>query len=334
MKNVFVSLVQKCICVDFLINALIHSNSHQYLNLLSNMRNENLRNIKFICYLYKCIFKDSLILEDIDCIKIDKNYEDNLSTLLQLNFEILSNLETLRKYKLDVYSSKLLQALIYSYFNFVSSIQYFCSIKPNKISNPSEIINIEKTSKTKTKNNIRFFDFPTNDLLDETSEDMPINQVHEISINAINIFCNYSLIANKIIDEYYEVFFENNPDSKFYQYFFKTSDKIFKVRTSDKTKKIFYIYQRPQDNTKKFPPLDKENSKKLVDEYLQEKFDTEFKNLLYDKDYLNTSIYDNLIESYKFKYNYKDDLGKINLNKGFYITINTLSLIIQEISLF
>ena len=334
MKNIFVNLVQKCICVDFLINALIHSNSHQYLNLLCNMKDENLRNIKLICYLYKCTFKDSLALEDIDGIKIDKNYEDNLSTLLQLNFKILSNLETLRKYKLDVYSSNLLQALIHSYFNFVSSIQYFCSIKPNKSSNPSEIINTKKTSKIKTQNNIRFFDFSNNDLLDETYEDMPINQAHEISINAINIFCDYSLINNKIIDEYYEVFFENNPDSKFYQYFFKTSDKIFKVRISNKTKKLFYIYQSSNDIIKTFPPLDKESSKKLADEYLQEKFDAEFKNLLYDKDYLNTSVYDNLIESYKFKYNYKDDLGKINLNKGFYITINTLSLIIQEISLF
>lgn len=329
MKNAFIYLVQKCICVDFLINALIHSSSYQYPNLLSTIKKENLRNIKFICYLYEYIFKTPLILDNINSIKFDKNSEDNLNTLLQLNFSILSNLENLKKYKLDAYSLNLLQGLIYSYFNFVSSIQYFCPVRYNKSSTHDKNI-----SKIKISNNIRFFNLPNNNLLDTNSENVCIDYVRETSINAITIFFNYSIIDSKIIDEYYEIFFENNPDNKFYQYFFKTADKVFKVRISDNTGKIFYMYQNHQNNIKVSPALSKEGSKKLADTYLQEKFGNEFENLLYDKDYLNAYTYNNLIESYKFKYNYKDDLGKINLNKGFYITINTQSLIVQEISLF
>ncbi|HSQ89046.1 hypothetical protein [Romboutsia sp.] len=292
-----------------------------------------MRNIKLICYLYEYILKDSLILDDINSVKFDKNSEDNLNTLLQLNLNILSDLETLRKYKLDVYSLNLLQGLIYSYFNFVSSIQYFFPIRYNKSSTHNKDINIKSVSKAKDYNNIRFFNLPNNNLLDTYPQDVSIDYIREISINAINIFFNYSLINNKIIDEYYEVFFESNPNNKFYQYFFKTPDKIFKIRILDNTGKIIYIYQNHQNNINISPTLNKEDSKKLVDTYLQEKFGDEFENLFYDKDYVNTYTYNNVIEGYKFKYNYKDDLGKINFNKGFYITINTLSLIVQEISL-
>ena len=248
MKNAFICLVQKCICVDFLINASIHSNSYQFPNLLSTIKQENLRNIKLICYLYEYILKDSLILDDINSVKFDKNSEDNLNTLLQLNLNILSDLETLRKYKLDVYSLNLLQGLIYSYFNFVSSIQYFFPIRYNKSSTHNKDINIKSVSKAKDYNNIRFFNLPNNNLLDTYPQGVSIDYIREISINAINIFFNYSLINNKIIDEYYEVFFESNPNNKFYQYFFKTLDKIFKIRILDNTGKIIYIYQNHQNN--------------------------------------------------------------------------------------
>ncbi len=319
MKNTFINLVQKCICLDFLINALINSNSYQDLSFLSSIKTENLRNIKFICYLYNYTFKENLVLEDVDPIEIDKKYENNFDYLLQINLNILSDLENLKKYKFDVYYLNLLQALIYSYFNFVSSIQYFYAIVPDK-----------KTNYNKT----RFFNLPDTNISKQIPTESSIEYVRKTSINAIDFFFNYSLDDNKIIDEYYEIFFENNFENKFYQYFFKTNDSIFKIRVLYKSGEIFYLYQSHIDDIKISPPLSKEESKTFIDNYLQEKFMDEFENLLYDKNYLNTYTYNNSIEGYKFKYNYKENSGKINFNKAFYITINPQTLVIEEISLF
>lgn len=330
MKNTFINLVQKCICLDFLINALINSNSYKDLSFLSSIKTENLRNIKLICYLYNYTFKEDLLLENVDSIEIDKKSENNFNYLLQLNLNVLSDLENLKKYKLDVYYLKLLQALIYSYFNFVSSIQYFCAIVPDKKTNYNKVIGIKNSSKNKT----RFFNLPDTNISKNLSTESLIEYIRKISINAIDFFFNYSLADNKIIDEYYEIFFENNFENKFYQYFFKTNDSIFKIRVLYKSGEIFYLYQSHTDDIKISPPLSKEESKTFIDNYLQEKFIDEFENLLYDKNYLNTYTYDNSIEGYKFKYNYKENSGKINFNKAFYITINPATLVIEEISLF
>jgi hypothetical protein len=319
MKNTFINLVQKCICLDFLINSLINSNSYQDLSFLSSIKTENLRNIKFICYLYNYTFKEDLVLENVDSIKVDKKYENNFNYLIKLNLNILSDLESLKKYNFDVYYLKLLQSLIYSYFNFVSSIQYFFEIVPDKK------INYNKT---------RFFNMPDTNLSENISKESSIEYIRKTSINAIDFFFNYSLDDNKIIDEYYEIFFENNFENKFYQYFFKTNDSIFKIRVLYKSGEIFYLYQSHIDDIKISPPLSKEESKTFIDNYLQEKFIDEFENLLYDKNYLKTYTYDNSIEGYKFKYDYKENSGKINFNKAFYITINPQTLVIEEISLF
>ena len=62
-----------------------------------------------------------------------------------------------------------------------------------------------------------------------------IEIIRDICIEAIYIFFDYYLVENLIIDEYYEIFFENNPENKFYQFFFKSNDRSFKVRVYDKS---------------------------------------------------------------------------------------------------
>lgn len=329
MKNVFFTLVQKCICLDFLINALMSSNYYKSLNFLYNIKNENLRNIKLICYLYEYTFNDNLVLEDINSFKISKDYEHDLQELLQVNLSILSELNSLKKSIPDIYVLNLLNALTSNYFNFISSIQYFCPKEYNKKIKSDEINSLSSNN----SNNIRFFNL-IEDLSQNNSNTLNSNSIRQTSLEAINIFFDFNFENNDILDEYYEVFFENNKENKFYQYFVKTENKTFKVRISDYTNKIFYIYQSIQYDIKTSSPINKDEAHTLVDYYLIEKFDDEFDSIIFDKDYINTSTYKNIIESYKFKYNYKDNIGKVNLNKGFYITINALYLNIEEIYLF
>ena len=52
------------------------------------------------------------------------------------------------------------------------------------------------------------------------------------------------------------------------------------------------------------------NSYFYSDSYLNEKLGNEFNDLVFDKDYLNIYSYMNIPESYKFKYNFKDNTGK------------------------
>lgn len=328
MKNIFLNLVQKCICLDFSINALINLTPYQSTNFLYTIRSENLRNIKILCYIYECIYNDNLILDDINSFKYHKN-NINLDNLVQFILNILTDLDYLKKSVKDIYLLSLLQGLTYNYFNFISSIQYFPSIIYNKDDN----IDAKNNSTTKSPNNIRFFNL-TYDLLNDSSNDLNIDFIRQLSIDAIKTFFDYDFTTYNIIDEYHEIFFENNKTNKFYQYFIKTNNKAFKVRISENTRKVFYLYCYLEDLTIISSPINKNEAHKLIEKYLQEKFDSEFDNFLFDKDYTITSTYDNIIESYKFKYNYKDNLGKINLSKGFYIVINALNLNIEEISIF
>ncbi|MGL4913600.1 MAG: hypothetical protein ACRC3Y_14345, partial [Romboutsia sp.] len=267
---------------------------------------------------------DNLMLDDINSFKYHKKFI-NLDDLVQFLLNILTDLDYLKKSIKDIYLLSLLQGLTYNYFNFISSIQYFPPVIYYRDSHLKPRKDLE--------NNIRFFNL-TYDFLNDNSDDLNIDSIRQISIDAIITFLDYSFNIGNIIDEYYEVFFENNKTNKFYQYFIKTDNKAFKIRISENTKKVFYLYSYLESITKVSSPIGKDKAHKLIEKYLQEKFKDEFKNLLFDKDYVITSTYDNVIESYKFKYNYKYNSGKINLNKGFYIVINTSHLNIEEISIF
>ncbi|MCR8746588.1 hypothetical protein [Romboutsia lituseburensis] len=329
MKNIFFTLVQKCICLDFLINAFMNLNYYKSLNFLTNIKNENLRNIKFLCYLYEYSFNDNLIIDNIDSFKISKCTEENFDELLQINLSILSDLNALKKLTPDTYALNLLNALTYSYFNFISSIQYF---SPSSVSR-SSIYNEDTSLKINSHNNIRLFNFIDDSTFEHPTQ-LDFDFIRQKTLESINIFFDFDYNTDNIIDEYYEVFFENNDKYKFHQYFIKTKNKIFKVRISNFTGKIFYLYQSLQYDIKSSAPINKDESKNLINKYLNEKFESEFDNFTLDKDYINTTTYNTITESYTFKYNYKDNVGKVDFNKGFYITINTLNLNIEEISLF
>ena len=42
MKNDLIFIVQECICIDFLINAIMASNIYKHLNFFNNLKKENL----------------------------------------------------------------------------------------------------------------------------------------------------------------------------------------------------------------------------------------------------------------------------------------------------
>ena len=48
MKDDLIFIVQECICIDFLINAIMTSNIYKHLNFFSDLKKENLKNIKVI----------------------------------------------------------------------------------------------------------------------------------------------------------------------------------------------------------------------------------------------------------------------------------------------
>ena len=122
MNNSFVNVVQKCICIDFLLNALINFNPYEYLKSLISMKDENLKNIKVICQMYESIYKDKLVLEDVPNIKLNKNYENCLNTLLEYNLSLITELEFLKHNPSNHNHYKFLQNLISSYFNSISLI--------------------------------------------------------------------------------------------------------------------------------------------------------------------------------------------------------------------
>ncbi len=83
MKNDLIFIVQECICIDFLINAIMASNIYKHLNFFNNLKKENLKNIKVICHLYKLTYNDELLIKDTPSIKLDRNAQNNLNTLLE-----------------------------------------------------------------------------------------------------------------------------------------------------------------------------------------------------------------------------------------------------------
>lgn len=334
MKNTFVNIVQKCICVDFLLNTLINSNSYQYLNFLSDMKDENLRNIKVLCYLYEYIYCERLDLDDIEPIKLDKTCENKLHILLKFNFNILSELEDLKKYSFNTYCFRLVQGLVNSYLNFISFIHCFCPITQNEkrsfeMNNTTPYFKIDSHIL-----NYRFFYMVSEYNNENIPKDISIDFIRDISIDAVDFFFDYSLLDNTISSEQLEIFFENNPENKFYQFFFKSSDKSFKIRVMDKDPSVFYMYQTSDNSIEITPSINKIDAINFANDYIKEKFENVYSDLVLDESYTNISTYMDTIESYKLKYNYKGDKGKINLTKGLYITIDAKYINIKEISLF
>ncbi len=318
MEGTFINLVQKCICLDFLFNSIIISNYSIDLNLLKKLRKENLKNIKIIYKLYKYIFNEDLILDNSTNIKFNTKSKNKLKLLYNINSDIIVDLKFIANHNLDNYSLKFINILINSYFNFFSFI------------NPYNIYN----SSNKDFIRLNLFYLYRNYPIVKNTNYLSIDFIRNICIDSINLFFDYSLIDNDISFEQYDIFYENNDNKRFYQYFFKSNGRSFKVRVLDKKPTIFYVYQNIESPIISVISLDKNEALDISNNYLKEKFNSIYQNLLLDYNYTNTEIYLNDIESYKFKYNYKDDKNMINLDKGIYITIDAKYSNIKEIELF
>lgn len=320
MSKSFVNIVQKCICIDLLLNTLINSNSYEYLNFLNLMKYENLKNIKVICNMYEYIYNNKLILENVPSINLGKDYKNSLDTLIEYSLNVITELEYLKHHPLNHNFFRLLQNLINNYFNFISLINCLYTNRPP--SPPSS-----------TTNNNIFFNLIDSCEIKYYKNPLHIDLIRKICIEAVNLFFNYSLQDNAIDDEYYEILFKNSPENKFYQYYFKSVDNIFKIRILDSTSNVFYIYRGITNPIKIIDSFNKENAKILVDSYLMEKFQSNYNNLCFDEEYLNISYSDKSPESYKFKYIYNTIDNKLNLNRNLYITIDAKCIIIKEISI-
>ena len=327
MKNDLIFIVQECICIDFLINAIMTSNLYKHLNFFNDLKKENLKNIKVICHLYKLTYNDELLIKDTPSIKLDRNAENNLSTLLEYSLNVLTRIDILKKQYANSFYSNLFKGLYNSYFDLISYIHCFYPLSSNTYFD----LKGEKSDSLNPNYHLpTFFNILSSSTLDLSYKENKIELIRDICIEAIYIFFDYHLVENLISEEYYEIFFENNPENKFYQFFFKSNDRSFKVRIYDKSLIVFYIYQVNENVLSIFPPLNKVDSKLAVDIYLNQKFKGEFNNLFCDENYINSSYYKNNIESYKFKYNYNNR----NIEKCLYISININSSIIEEIYLF
>ncbi|QJA08010.1 hypothetical protein HF520_03230 [Romboutsia sp. CE17] len=318
MKKNLTSIVHKCICCNFLINELLKYNDLQWKKLFINMKNENLQDIRTLCYVYEYLYKDVLIPENVDIIDLNKNFNENLSTLFRLFFEIISDLKLLKSKINNSYCTQFINQLIYSYFGFTSCMNY---IFPIKKFNNAKILNFNFSKGVNNEN------------ISRTSDDF-INNFRDICMESAEFFFDYPLKNKHIYDENYEIFFENDPNNRFYQFFFNFDDRSIKIRISDKDSSVFYMYQILKDSLEIAPTMTNDDAKLFSDNFLKEKLQEEFDYLVFDKDYLNIYSYMNIPESYKFKYNFKDNLGKVNLNKGIYITIDARYIYIQELYLF
>lgn len=321
MKNNFENIVQKCICIDFLLNALINSNSYQYLNFLNSIKEENLKNIKIICHLYESLFDKHLVLDSTPAIRLNKHHDNSLDMLVEYNLNVITDLEYLKHTFFKQKHFRILQKLINSYFNFISSINcLYYDNNSDYLYVPSEDNNI-------------FFNLVSSSVLD-VDKSPPIELTRSICIEAIDLFFNYSLLDNTIDDEYYEVFFKNSPENKFYQYYFKSLNNIFKIRIFDHDYNVFYIYSYNSNYSNVIDSsFNKNTAMSLVDNYLKEKLNSAFDSLSFDSNYTNISYYMKSVESYKFKYNYNSN-NSVSSNKSLYITVDAKSMSIQEISLF
>lgn len=318
MEDTFINLVQKCIYLDFLVNSIIISNYSINLNFLKKLIKENLRNIKIIYKLYKYIFNEDLILDNSINIKFNTKSKNKLKLLYNINYDIITDLKFIANHNLDNYSLKLINILINSYFNFFSFI------------NPYNIYNSSNNDFIRLNLFYLYRNYP----VVKNNNYLSIDFIRSICIDSINLFFDYSLIDNDISFEQYDIFYENNDNKRFYQYFFKSNDRSFKVRVLDKTPTIFYVYQNIESPIISVMSLNKNEALDIANNYLREKFNSIYQNLLLDYNYTNTEIYLNDIESYKFKYNYKDDKNMINLDNGIYITIDAKYSNIKEIELF
>lgn len=317
MKQTLTNIVQKCLCCNFIINELIKYNDSPSKNLFVNIKKENLKHIKTLCYLYEYLYLDVLIPENVNKIDLSKTFNENLSYLFKLFFEIISDLKILNSKIYNPYYKHLISKLIFSYFGFTSSIN---CIFPTISNRESKIKNF--TLSVKREDNYILSDNESRDHL------------REVCIDSVEFFFDYPLKSKYIKDEAYEVFFENDSNNKFYQYFFDCDDRYIKIRISVKNSSVFYMYQVLKNSIEVSPTMSNEDAKNYCKTFLKEKLNDDFYNLIFDKDYLNIYSYMNIPESYKFKYNFKDNSGKINLNKGLYITIDTRYIYIQEIYLF
>ena len=264
MKDDLIFIVQECICIDFLINAIMTSNIYKHLNFFSNLKKENLKNIKVICNLYKRTYNDDLLIKDTPSIKLDRNPQNNLNTLLEYSLNLLTRVDVLKKQYSNSCYNKLFQGLYNSYFDLISYIHCFCPLSSNNSFNlkseKSDILSLNSNNHFST-----FFNILSSPTLDFSNKENKIELIRDICIEAIYIFFDYYLVENLIIDEYYEIFFENNPENKFYQFFFKSNDRSFKVRVYDKSLIVFYIYQVNESILSISPPLNKVDSKLAVD---------------------------------------------------------------------
>ena len=325
MKNDLIFIVQKCICIDFLINATMSCNMYKHLNLLTNFKKQNLTNIKVLCHIYKQTYNNELLLKNTPIIKIEKNTENILDTLLTYNLDVLTKIDILRKQYFHSSSRKIFQGLYDSYLNLISYINCFYPLTPKQNTNS---IAIEVSNLNNSYNYPTFFEI-LNYSDSEIYLSNKIELIRDICIKAIYLFFAYNIEDDLIVVEYYEIFFENNPENKFYQYFFNLDVGYFKIRIYDKSLVVFYVYQSPKNIITISTPPDKDSSKSLVDIYLKETFKDEFNNFYYDKNYINTSYYKDSIESYKFKYIYKNRGTK----KCLYVSININFNMIQELQL-
>lgn len=313
MRKELNNIVQKCIECNFLITEIVKSDDLIYKYSFINIKNENLMNIKILCYLYEYLYKDVLIPENLNNIELNKSLDDNICCLFKLFFEIISDLKSLKHSINHPYCTQFINKLIYSYFGFTSCLS--CIFPPNKFKRTQ----IQKFNFSKIRN---------------PEDKLDINNLREACITSIDFYFDYLINKDNLLDETCEVFFQNDPNNKFYQYFFHCEDRTFKIRISVKDFSVFYMYQTLKNPLETSPYMEKDEAKLYSDSYLRQKLESEFDYLIFDKDYLNVYSYMNIPEYYKFKYNFKDDLGKINLNKGIYITIDAKFIYIQELCLF
>ena len=328
MKNELIFIVQECICIDFLINAIITSNIYKHLKFFNNLKKENLKNIKILSNIYKYTYNNELLIKYTPSINLDKNAENNLSTLLKYSLNTLTRIDILKKRYSNSSYKNLFQGLYNSYFDLISYIHCFYPLS----SNTSFDLKYENTNTLNLDSNnnlFTFFNILSSTTLDFSYKSNKFELIRNICIEAICIFFDYYLTENLITDEYYEIFFENNDENKFYQFFFKSNDISFKIRIYDKSLIVFYIYQFNESALSISPPLNKVDSKLAIDVYLEEKFKGEFNNLFFDENYVNSSYYKNNLEYYKFKYNYNNR----NIKECLYVSINVNSSIIQELYL-
>ena len=158
MKDDLIFIVQECICIDFLINAIMTSNIYKHLNFFSNLKKENLKNIKVICNLYKRTYNDDLLIKDTPSIKLDRNPQNNLNTLLEYSLNLLTRVDVLKKQYSNSCYNKLFQGLYNSYFDLISYIHCFCPLSSNNSFNlkseKSDILSLNSNNHFSTFFNI------------------------------------------------------------------------------------------------------------------------------------------------------------------------------------